>query len=58
MASVPALRHACFCRNGAAMMVRNVLLACGTLSSLLYGAMFSGIRFDGYSPVSKAYRKL
>jgi hypothetical protein len=39
-------------------MVRKVLLVCGILSSLLYGAMIEVIRFEGYSPISQTVSEL
>ncbi len=39
-------------------MGRKVLLVCGILSSLLYGAMMEMIRFEGYSPVSQTVSEL
>ncbi len=35
-----------------------VLLVCGIVSSLLYGAMIGAIRFDGYSRISQAPSEL
>ncbi len=39
-------------------MLRKVLLVCGILSSLLYGAMMGAIRFEGYSPISQTVSEL
>jgi hypothetical protein len=39
-------------------MPRKILLACGILSSLLYGAMVVVIRYDGYSLVSQTVSEL
>jgi hypothetical protein len=39
-------------------MVRKVLIACGILSSLLYGTMITAIRYNGYSPISRAPSEL
>jgi uncharacterized protein DUF998 len=39
-------------------MLRTVLLICGILSSLLYGAMIGGIRFEGYGPISQTVSEL
>ena len=39
-------------------MVRTLLLACGVLASLLYGAMIAAVRFDGYSPISQTVSEL
>jgi Protein of unknown function (DUF998) len=39
-------------------VLRKVLLVCGILSSLLYGAMIGAIRFEGYSPISQTVSEL
>ena len=39
-------------------MLRKILLVCGILSSLLYGAMIGAIRYDGYSLVSQVPSEL
>ena len=39
-------------------MVRTLLLACGVLASLRYGAMIAAVRFDGYSPISQTVSEL
>ncbi len=39
-------------------MLRKLLLVCGILSSLLYGAMIGVIRFEGYSRISQAPSEL
>lgn len=39
-------------------MMRKVLLVCGILSSLLYGAMIGAIRFEGYDPLSQTVSEL
>ncbi len=39
-------------------MARKVLLVCGILSSLLYGAMIVAIRYEGYSLVSQTVSEL
>lgn len=40
------------------MRIRKLLLACGVLSSLLYGWMCVGIRYEGYSLVSQVPSEL
>ena len=44
--------------KGSLWRVRNVLLACGIASSLLYGAAIWVIRYDGYSPISQTVSEL
>jgi CubicO group peptidase (beta-lactamase class C family) len=39
-------------------MVRKILLVCGIVSSVLYGAMIGAIRFEGYSLVSQVPSEL
>jgi hypothetical protein len=39
-------------------MVRKLLLICGIVSSLLYGAMIGVIRFEDYSPISQTVSEL
>jgi hypothetical protein len=39
-------------------MAHKVLLVCGLLSSLLYGAMMAVIRFEGYNPISQTVSEL
>ncbi|HUX89233.1 MAG TPA: DUF998 domain-containing protein [Gallionellaceae bacterium] len=39
-------------------MPRNILLVCGILSALLYGAMIVAIRYDGYSLLSQTVSEL
>lgn len=39
-------------------MPKNILLACGILSALLYGAMIVAIRYDGYSLLSQTVSEL
>jgi hypothetical protein len=39
-------------------MAHQVLLACGILSSLLYGAMITFIRYEGYDPISQVPSEL
>jgi hypothetical protein len=44
--------------NSSPGLVHKVLLVCGILSSLLYGAMIWVIRFKGYSPISQTVSEL
>lgn len=44
--------------DGSRERARRLLLWCGTMASLLYGAMIWGFRYDGYDPISQTVSEL